>query len=105
TNNAAEYRGLVQGLEAAVEMGITHLTAYVDSELMSKQINGKYQVRHPTIIPLHTKCTILISQLQHFTITHIPRKYNKQADHLCNVALDTWTTWASDIPDLMDSKD
>lgn len=105
TNNVAEYSGLIQGLEAAAEMGITHLTAYVDSELMCKQIKGQYQVKHPTIMPLHTKCNILIAQLQHFNIVHIPRKYNKEADHLCNVALDTWTSWASDIPDLMDSKD
>ena len=80
TNNEAEYKGLMQGLEAACTMGVTHVKAYVDSELMCKQINGQYQVRHPTIAPLHATCTVLISQLQQFTITHIRRKYNKEAD-------------------------
>ena len=105
TNNEAEYKGLIQGLEAACEMGVTHVKAYADSELMCKQVNGQYQVRHPKITPLHARCAVLISQLQQFTITHIRRRYNKQADHLCNVALDSWSTWASDIPDLMDCKE
>jgi ribonuclease HI len=105
TNNEAEYKGLIQGLEAACEMGVTHVSAYVDSELMCKQVKGQYQVKHPTLTPLHTRCTILISQLQQFSITHIKRKYNKEADRLCNVALDSWTTWASDISDFMNSNE
>ena len=103
TNNEAEYQGMIQALEAAHQIGITHLTSYVDSQLVCKQLQGKYQVQHPTLSPLHNRCMTLASQLQHFEIIHIRRAYNKEADHLCNTALDNHTmqNWASDIPDML----
>lgn len=93
---------MIQALEAAHQIGITHLTSYVDSQLVCKQLQGKYQVQHPTLSPLHNRCMTLASQLQHFEIIHIRRAYNKEADHLCT-ALDNHTmqNWASDIPDML----
>ena len=101
TNNEAEYRGLLQGLKAACEMGVTHVHAHVDSQLMCRQIQGRYQVRNSKLMQIYEQCKIHISQLQQFNITHIPRKLNKEADKLCNDALDAWHTWADDIPDMM----
>ena len=102
TNNEAEYSGLLQGLKAAVEMGVTHVHAYVDSQILCRQIQGRYQVRNNKLTPMYEQCKIHISQLQQFNITHIPRKLNTEADKLCNDALDAWHTWADDIPDMMD---
>ena len=109
TNNEAEYRGLIQALEAALEIGITHLTSYVDSQLVCKQVQGKYEVKHYILAPLHARCMALKHQFQKFTIKHLLRAYNKEADHLCNVALDNmhmrhWK-YASDIPDMTDGKE
>ena len=61
TNNEAEYQGMIQALEAAHQIGITHLTSYVDSQLVCKQLQGKYQVIHPTLSPLHNRCMTLAS--------------------------------------------
>ena len=107
TNNEAEYHGLLQGLKAACEMGATHVHAYADSQLMCKQIQGKYTVtdRNPKLQQIHEQCRIHISQLTQFNITHIPRKYNAEADKQCNIALDASDTYASDIPDMMDGHD
>ena len=107
TNNEAEYHGMIQALEAAHQIGITHLTSYVDSQLVCKQLQGKNQVNHPKIIHLHNRCMTLIAQLQHYEAIHIRRAYNKQADHLCNTALDNHTmqSWSSDIPDMIGSQE
>ena len=103
TNNEAEYKGLLQGLKAACEMGVTHVHAYVDSQLMCRQIQGRYQVSNSKLMPIYEQCKIHISQLLQFNITHIPRRQNKEADKLCNDALDAWSTWADDIPDMTDA--
>ena len=89
TNNEAEYHGLLNGLKAAIELGITHLTAHVDSHLVCKQIQGAYAVRHPVMLHMHTQCKTLIAKLQHFHIIHVPRSNNADADKLCNDVLDT----------------
>jgi ribonuclease HI len=101
TNNEAEYNGLLQALEAACEMGATHVHAHVDSQLMCRQIQGQYQARDSKLMPIYEQCKIHITQLHTFNITHIPRKLNKEADKLCNDALDAWATWADEIPDMM----
>ena len=107
TNNEAEYKGLIQALEAAHQIGITHLTSHVDSQLVCKQVSNKWKVNHPTLTPLHEKCMILISQLRHFEIIHVRRAFNKQADQLCNAALDNhmMQSWASDLPDMLGSEE
>ena len=105
TNNEAEYKGLLQALIAARELGATHVHAHVDSQLMCRQIQGRYQVRDSKLTSMHEQCKIHISQLQQFNITHIPRKLNAEADKLCNDALDAASTWADEIPDMMDGEE
>ena len=88
TNNVAEYMALVRGLEAAADLGLFHLTIYSDSELVVKQMNGEYCVRHPELIPLHKRARALAKEFISVTISHVRRELNSAADALCNEALD-----------------
>ncbi|MFC1904038.1 ribonuclease HI family protein [Chloroflexota bacterium] len=88
TNNQAEYRAIIAVLEKAVELGTTHVELNSDSELAVKQINGIYRVKNAELRPLYQQVKRLRSSLEGFNITHIPRRQNKEADRLTNVALD-----------------
>jgi ribonuclease HI len=88
TNNVAEWTGLVTGLEAALELGVDDLEVRLDSELVVKQISGEYRVKHPGLIPLHTKAKSLLRRFAHVGVRHIPRKQNAIADALVNQVLD-----------------
>ncbi len=88
TNNQAEYRAIIAALEKASELGVRHADIYSDSELVVKQINGKYRVKKPALKPLHQQVRQLLGNLEGFTITHIPREQNTEADSLANEALD-----------------
>ena len=88
TNNQAEYRAIIAALEKAIELGATHVVINSDSELVVRQLNGRYRVRKAELKPLHQKVKQLQSSLEEFTITHIPREQNKEADRLANKALD-----------------
>jgi ribonuclease HI len=88
TNNVAEWQGLINGLEAAVELGATEVVIRLDSELVVKQLKGIYRVKHPNMIPLHAKAKTLLRKFERFDIGHVPRKANAAADALVNAALD-----------------
>jgi ribonuclease HI len=88
TNNIAEYTGLVKALEYARHLGAARVTIYSDSELMVKQMNGEYRVKHPGLIPLYEQAIELRKQLPSVTIRHVRREQNKHADRLCNEAMD-----------------
>lgn len=88
TNNVAEYRALIQGLEAAIELGITMLRVRMDSELVVRQILGQYRVRHAGLMPLHAAAMALRARFARFAIEHVPRAENTRADALANAALD-----------------
>ncbi|MBA4191402.1 MAG: ribonuclease HI [Planctomycetaceae bacterium] len=88
TNNVAEYTALVQGLELAAELGVKKLAVFSDSELMVKQMNGEYKVKHPDMIPLYQEAKQLLAAFEKFTITHVRREQNKRADEIGNDALD-----------------
>ncbi len=88
TNNVAEYTALVQGLELANELGVKKLVVFSDSELMVKQMNGEYKVKHPDMIPLYQEAKQLLAAFEKFTITHVRREQNKRADEIGNDALD-----------------
>ena len=77
------------GLTRAITPGATQVTAHVDSLLVCKQIQGEYSITHNKIQQLHDRCRALISQLQQFTIEHILRANNAEADEQCNMALDS----------------
>ncbi len=87
TNNQAEYRALIAALEKATRLGTSEANIYLDSELVVKQINGKYRVRNPALKPLYHKAKQLQSRLEGFTITHIPRQQNIEAHNLAVLAL------------------
>lgn len=92
TNNVAEYTGLIIGLEKALELGIKDVEMRMDSELVVKQMNGQYRVKHPGLIPLSLKARALAGKFINFTIVHVRREENKEADSLANQAMDSGIT-------------
>ena len=88
TNNFAEYSGLLAVLQWAIENGARQLRVVSDSELMVKQMQGKYKVSSPAIRPLYDEAKKRVRQLAAFEIRHTLRAGNKEADHLANEAMD-----------------
>jgi len=88
TNNFAEYSGLLACLQWALDHGQRRLKVVSDSELMVKQIQGKYKVRSPDLLPLWQEAKRRIAQLEGFEISHALRHKNKEADRLANEAMD-----------------
>ncbi|PYU99624.1 MAG: ribonuclease H [Acidobacteria bacterium] len=88
TNNRAEYAALVRALEYALERGFRKIRVYSDSELLVRQIRGEYQVKNPGLLELYRKSVQLIQRFEQFSISHVPREQNRQADKLANKALD-----------------
>ncbi len=87
TNNQAEYMAIITALEKAVSLGVRQVDLYSDSELVVRQINGRYRVKNVGLKPLYQRAKLLQSSLEGFTITHIPREQNAEADSLANKAL------------------
>lgn len=88
TNNVAEYSALLAALERAVELGVTSLEVFSDSELLVRQLQGRYQVKHPALRPLHAAARKRIANFSHFAIHHVPRELNAEADALANRGID-----------------
>jgi ribonuclease HI len=88
TNNVAEYRGLIEGLKKAAELGAQKVDVVSDSELMVRQMNGQYRVKNPGLATLFQEAGLLRKNFKHFNIRHVRREQNKDADRLVNQALD-----------------
>ena len=88
TNNVAEYRGLLLGLQRARELGATEVEVVNDSELIAKQVNGEYRVKHADMKPLHRAATELLAEFDRWSMRSVPRAQNAHADALVNQALD-----------------
>jgi probable phosphoglycerate mutase len=88
TNNVAEYRGLIAGLESAVERGVDELDVVSDSELLVKQMQGEYKVKNETLKTLQREAAELAAGLKRVTYTAVRRAHNELADRLVNEALD-----------------
>jgi tryptophan 2,3-dioxygenase/ribonuclease HI len=88
TNNVAEYRGLLLGLERAREHGATEVEVVNDSELVAKQVNGKYRVKSPEMAALHEQALVELERFDAWSIRSVPRAENAAADALVNQALD-----------------
>jgi ribonuclease HI len=88
TNNQAEYQGAIAALEAALGLGAELVELRMDSELVVRQLSGRYKVRNPKLIPLHKRILALRERFQRVVIAHVPRTLNKVADALANEALD-----------------
>ena len=89
TNNVAEYRGLIAGLEKALEVGVTDLEVVSDSELVVKQMQGDYKVKNETLRDLHEQASELARGLDKVRYTAVRREHNDLADLLVNDALDS----------------
>jgi ribonuclease HI len=88
TNNVAEYEGVLYALELAELLGASELELRIDSELVVRQINGQYKVKHPSLRPLFEKTRARMKKFDRVSVAHIPRKENKNADDLANAELD-----------------
>jgi ribonuclease HI len=89
TNNQAEYQAIIAALEAAIRLGARQVELKSDSELVVKQLNGQYRVKKTTLKSLYQRVKELTNQFEDFTITHIPRQQNTEADKLANTAFKT----------------
>jgi ribonuclease HI len=88
TNNVAEYRGLLLGLERAAALGATEVEVINDSELIAHQVNGRYKVKHADMKPLHAEALAALRGFERWSIRPVPRAQNADADALVNQALD-----------------
>ena len=88
TNNVAEYRALLLGLERARALGATEVEVVNDSELIAKQVNGEYKVKHPDMKPLHARALEALGGFDRWSVRSVPRAQNAGADKLVNQALD-----------------
>jgi probable phosphoglycerate mutase len=88
TNNVAEYQALLAALDHALKHHHLRLKVLTDSELLARQIEGVYKVKHPDLKPLHAEARRMIARLEAFSIRHVPREENREADRLANRTLD-----------------
>ncbi len=88
TNNVAEYEALLAALDYALEHHHGRLHVLTDSELLARQIEGRYKVKSPDLKPLCERAREMIRRLERFTIRHVRREENAEADRLVNQALD-----------------
>jgi ribonuclease HI len=91
TNNVAEYRGLIAGLEWSKGHGNRSVHVRSDSLLLVQQMLGNYRVKNPGLQPLHAKASLLMHQIGEVTFEHVPRARNSHADRLANSAMDAAT--------------
>jgi len=89
TNNVAEYTALIYGLQEALVQQVKQIRVYTDSQLLARQLQGKYKVKEPHLKLLHQQAKTLIQHFSHFDIQHLPREENRKADKLANRAIDT----------------
>ena len=87
TNNQAEYRAIIAALEKALSLVARQVDIRSDSELVVRQLNGRYRVKKASLKPLYQQVKQLSSHFEGFTITHIPREQNTEADRLASNAL------------------
>ena len=88
TNNVAEYRGLLLGLERARALGATEVEVVNDSELVARQVGGRYKVKHEGLRPLYLEALEALRGFDRWSMRSVPREQNARADALVNEALD-----------------
>ena len=88
TNTVAEYEALIAGLEAAVAYPAREVRVRADSQLLVRQLEGRYKVKHPNLRPLYERARALLSRYERVDLRHVPREENELADSLVNAALD-----------------
>ena len=88
TNNVAEYAGVLRALALAEELGAAEVELLLDSKLIVEQASGRWKVKDAKLIPMHAEARARLGRFSRWTATHVPRAQNKQADALCNEAID-----------------
>jgi ribonuclease HI len=88
TNNVAEYQALLHGLRFALERGASEVEVFSDSELLVRQLEGRYRVKDAKLQPLHREAQALLARFAKQRVSHVPRERNRQADALANRAVD-----------------
>ena len=88
TNNYAEWTAVEDALREALALGASQVDLRMDSELVARQISGRYRVKHSDLKPIHARVMAMLGQLSGYTVGHVPRELNKDADRLSNVAVD-----------------
>jgi len=88
TNNYAEWTAVEEAVRQALELGASQVDLRMDSELVARQITGRYRVKHADLKPIHARVMAMLGQLDGYTVGHVPRELNKDADRLSNVAID-----------------
>ncbi len=88
TNNIAEYAALIAGLELALEKGVREVEIYMDSELVVSQLLGRWKIKKDTLRPLAVKARALMGRFESFSLSHVPRELNADADRLANQGMD-----------------
>jgi ribonuclease HI len=88
SNNVAEYQAVLLGLERARALGATEVELVNDSELIAKQLNGRYKVKHVDMKPLYARARAALGDFERWSIRSVPRAQNADADRLVNAALD-----------------
>jgi len=88
TNNVAEYKALIRGIQRAAELGATELDLIGDSELVVRQVEGRYKVKKPGLKPLHAEAKQALSAFDSWSVRHVRREENAEADRLVNEVLD-----------------
>jgi ribonuclease HI len=87
TNNVAEYKALIAALQQAKKMGGTQVEIRADSELMIRQLSGRYKIKSEGLKPLYIEATQLLMKFETVSLKHIPRELNAEADKLANDAV------------------
>ena len=87
TNNVAEYKALIAALQQAKKIGGTEVEIRADSELMIRQLNGRYKIKSEGLKPLYLEVVKLLGQFETVSLKHIPRELNTEADKLANNAV------------------
>jgi ribonuclease HI len=90
TNNVAEYRAAIEALRQAGELGADELLLRSDSKLLIEQLSGRWRIKNPTLLRLHTEAKSLMRGLRAVKLEHIPRELNREADRLANAGVDKW---------------
>ena len=91
TNNVAEYKALILGLETAIQLGCSRLAIFMDSQLIVRQVQGRYKVKNANLKPLFDEVKSLLANINSWSIDHVPRAENKRADELANRGIDEKT--------------
>ena len=88
TNNVAEYKALIAGLELALDKGVTDIEVYMDSKLVVFQVKGEWKIKNNALRPLAVRARHLIDRFDDWTLSHVGREENSDADKLANQGMD-----------------